>query len=105
MALLREVGIDSDVVRLAAYVIVGMVAAILMLALFDWAIRRQQVDGQSVARNGDPMYSSTFLIVAVILVVAWALGGFVFHVAGGLIHILLIVAVISLVVHFLRGRP
>jgi hypothetical protein len=28
----------------------------------------------------------------------------VFHVAGGLIHLVLIVAVISLVMHFMRGR-
>jgi hypothetical protein len=51
------------------------------------------------------MFLSSFLIVAVVLVVAWALGWLAFHVAGGLIHILLVVAVISLVVHFLRGRP
>jgi hypothetical protein len=29
---------------------------------------------------------------------------FAFHVAGGLIHLLLIIAVISLVIHFFRGR-
>jgi hypothetical protein len=34
----------------------------------------------------------------------WLLGLFAFHVAGGLIHILLIVAVISLLVHLFRGR-
>ena len=51
------------------------------------------------------MFLSSFLIVAVVLIVAWALGWLAFHVAGGLIHILLVVAVISLVVHFLRGRP
>jgi hypothetical protein len=28
----------------------------------------------------------------------------VFHIAGGLLHILLIVAVISLILHFVRGR-
>jgi Family of unknown function (DUF5670) len=32
------------------------------------------------------------------------LGFTAFHVAGGLIHLLLIVAVISLVIHFVRGR-
>jgi hypothetical protein len=36
--------------------------------------------------------------------VAWLLGFSVFHVASGLIHILLIVAVISLILHFVRGR-
>jgi hypothetical protein len=32
------------------------------------------------------------------------LGLSVFHVAGGFIHILLIIAVISLILHFVRGR-
>ena len=47
---------------------------------------------------------SVFMILFVVLLVAWLLGISVFHVAGGFIHILLIVAVISLVVHFVRGR-
>jgi hypothetical protein len=51
------------------------------------------------------VYSSLFLIAFVVLFVAWLLGGFVFHVAGGLIHVLLVVAIIVLVVHFVRGRP
>ena len=51
------------------------------------------------------MFMSSFLIAFIVLFVAWILGGFVFHVAGGLIHILLVVALIVLVVHFLRGQP
>ena len=43
-----------------------------------------------------------FLALFVILLVLWLLGFLAFHVAGGLIHLLLVVAVISLVVHFLR---
>ena len=46
---------------------------------------------------------SILTILFVILLVGWILGFGVFHVAGGLIHILLIVALISLVLHFLRG--
>lgn len=45
-----------------------------------------------------------FLIAAVVLVVLWALGSFAFQVAGGLIHMLLLVALISVVLHFVRGR-
>ena len=45
-----------------------------------------------------------FVAVAVILVVAWLLGFSVFHVAGGLIHLLLILAVIAIVWHFIGGR-
>jgi hypothetical protein len=43
-----------------------------------------------------------FLFLFVILVVFWLLGFIAFHVAGGLIHLLLIIAVISLIVHFVR---
>lgn len=45
-----------------------------------------------------------FLVLFIVLGVAWVLGWVAFHVAGGLIHLLLIVALISLVVHFVRGR-
>ena len=47
---------------------------------------------------------SMFMTLFVVLLVLWLLGVFAFHVAGGLIHLLLIIAVISLVMHFLRGR-
>ena len=46
---------------------------------------------------------SIFTILFVVLLIAWLLGFTVFHVAGGLIHLLLIFAVISLVLHFFRG--
>jgi hypothetical protein len=46
---------------------------------------------------------SIFTILFVILLIAWILGWTVFHVASGLIHILLVVALISLVLHFVRG--
>jgi hypothetical protein len=45
-----------------------------------------------------------FLGLFFILVVLWLMGFFAFHVAGGLIHLLLVVAVISLVLHLFRGR-
>lgn len=44
------------------------------------------------------------LTIAIILAVLWLLGFLAFHVAGGLIHLLLVLAVIALIVHFLRGR-
>ena len=44
------------------------------------------------------------LTIAAILVVLWLLGFLAFHVAGGLIHILLVLAVIAIIVHFVRGR-
>jgi len=44
------------------------------------------------------------LILFIILLIAWLLGFVAFHVAGGLIHILLIIAVIALIVHLFQGR-
>lgn len=45
-----------------------------------------------------------FLTLFFVLLALWLLGVFAFHIAGGLIHFLLIIAVISLVVHLFRGR-
>ena len=44
------------------------------------------------------------LTIAVILLVLWALGFFAFHVAGGLIHLVLVVAIVVGLVHLFRGR-
>jgi Family of unknown function (DUF5670) len=50
-----------------------------------------------------PARDRMLLIIALILVLAWIGGFVVFHVAGFLIHLLLIFAVISIIFHFLRG--
>lgn len=42
--------------------------------------------------------------LAIILVVAWLLGFGVFHVAGSLIHVLLVLALIAIVWRFIGGR-
>jgi hypothetical protein len=44
------------------------------------------------------------LWLAVVLVVAWILGFGVFHVAGGLIHLLLVVALVVFLFNFISGR-
>lgn len=41
--------------------------------------------------------------VFVILLVLWLLG-FSFHIAGGLIHLLLVIAVVVLVINLISGR-
>ncbi len=41
--------------------------------------------------------------VFVILLILWLLG-FSFHIAGGLIHLLLVVAVVVLVINLISGR-
>jgi tryptophan-rich sensory protein len=42
-------------------------------------------------------------IIAVILVIAWAVGFIGFH-AGGLIHVLLVIAVIAVLVRIIQGK-
>ncbi|HXM80173.1 MAG TPA: lmo0937 family membrane protein [Thermoanaerobaculia bacterium] len=44
------------------------------------------------------------LTIGIILLICWALGLFAFHVTGSVIHLLIIIAVIAIVVHLLRGR-
>ncbi|HTD92350.1 MAG TPA: lmo0937 family membrane protein [Chitinophagaceae bacterium] len=41
-------------------------------------------------------------IIAVILIIGWLLGFFVFS-AGGLIHILLVIAIIAILLRLIRG--
>ena len=45
-----------------------------------------------------------FWKIALVLFILWILGFGVFHVAGALIHLLLVVAVIALVYHLITGR-
>jgi Family of unknown function (DUF5670) len=42
--------------------------------------------------------------IAILLLLLWAGGFFAFHVTGFLIHVLLILAVVSFIIHFITGR-
>lgn len=42
-------------------------------------------------------------IIAAILIIAWAIG-FIGYSAGGLIHVLLVIALIAIVIKILQGR-
>lgn len=44
------------------------------------------------------------LALAILIAIGWLLGFSVFHVASSAIHILLVVAIIVAVVHFVQGR-
>jgi hypothetical protein len=44
-----------------------------------------------------------FLILAIVLAVLWIGGFFVMHISSFLIHLLILFAVISLIVHFVSG--
>lgn len=45
-----------------------------------------------------------FLILAFVFFGIWLVSWLAFHVAGGLVHILLVIGIIALVIHFMRGR-
>lgn len=42
--------------------------------------------------------------LAVVLIVAWLLGWLVFKVAGGLIHVLLVIAVVVFIYNMVTGK-
>ena len=52
---------------------------------------------------GGDMRFGPFLGIAILLVILWAFGFLMFHIASGLIHLLLLLAVISLVIHLFAG--
>jgi Family of unknown function (DUF5670) len=44
-----------------------------------------------------------FLVISLLLLILWAGGFLMFHVASGLIHLLLLFALISFVAHIVMG--
>ena len=42
-------------------------------------------------------------IVAVVLIIAWAIG-FIGYSAGGLIHVLLVIAIIAILIRVIQGK-
>jgi hypothetical protein len=42
-------------------------------------------------------------VIAVILVISWAVGFFAYS-AGGLIHILLVIAIVAIILRLIRGK-
>jgi hypothetical protein len=65
-----------------------------------WNVLFHRTFFRSGITEGNPMFG----MIAAVLVVLWLLGFLAFHVAGGLIHLLLVVAVIMIVIHFVSGR-
>jgi hypothetical protein len=43
-------------------------------------------------------------LIAAVLIVLWLLGFFAFHVSTGVVHVLLIIGIVMLLLHFFRGR-
>jgi hypothetical protein len=47
--------------------------------------------------------SNLLYVIAVILLIAWAVGYFAFS-TGGIIHILLVIAIIAIILRVIQGR-
>ena len=45
------------------------------------------------------------LVIALILLILWLAGVIAFHVTAWFIHLVLVLAIIVAIIHFLRGRP
>jgi uncharacterized protein DUF5670 len=53
--------------------------------------------------DGEGKEENMFIALAVILALAWIFGFGVYHVASAAIHLLLLLAIVAIVVHFVRG--
>ena len=42
-------------------------------------------------------------IIAAVLIVLWLLGFLAFHISSGIIHVLLVIGIVMLALHFFRG--
>lgn len=68
-------------------------------------LRRSLPDHPDVSIIIHPPWESTMLwTIAVILLILWALGLFSGYAMGGLVHVLLVIALIMVVLQFLSGR-
>lgn len=43
-------------------------------------------------------------VIAVILIIGWMIGFFGYHAGGGLIHILLVIAIIAIIFNVISGK-
>ena len=60
--------------------------------------------GQSRSRTENTKGGVMLAAIAAVLLVLWLLGFIAFHVTFGAIHLLLVIAVVLFVAHFLTGR-
>jgi hypothetical protein len=68
-------------------------------------IRRAAIQLAGVHYNDMRLLADFFFLILFFLVLgAWLMLWAMFHIAGGLIHLLLIIAAISLILHLVRGR-
>ena len=77
----------------------GLVATIAESALWSHAWRQRAIRVGSHTEEGSMLWA-----LVVILVVLWLAGFLAFHIAGPVIHLLLVIAVIVLIYQLVTGR-
>jgi len=45
-----------------------------------------------------------FLVLALVVLLLWTLGAFAFHAVSGMSNLLLVIAAVAVIIHFVRGR-
>jgi uncharacterized membrane protein len=65
------------------------------------ALRQSRIAASRAEKQGD---ENMLGIIAAVLIVLWLLGFFAFHVTTGFLHVVLLVGIVLLIVHLLRGR-
>jgi len=70
---------------------------------------RSLIEGISIEPASNPASPheteiTMFIAFAIILAIAWILGFGVFHVASAAIHVPVVLAIVSVVLHFVRGQ-
>ena len=71
--------------------------------LLDWNASALRQSEASILRKEEPKMAGILWTIIVILFIFWLLGFLVWH-AGGIIHLLLVVAVIVLLFNLFTGR-
>jgi hypothetical protein len=68
------------------------------------AIRAMRARNISNGARSEKRSHKMLAAIAAVLLVLWLLGFFAFHVSTGLIHVLLVIGIVLLVLHLMRGR-
>lgn len=66
--------------------------------------RDRPAGGTRPARRHQPYNGPTMMAIVVVLVILWLLGIITKYTLGGLLHILLVIAIIFLLINVIRGR-
>ena len=76
---------------------------IIALLVCNFTLINKDKKTSSIINIKKKIMGNLLYVVAIILVIAWAIG-FIGYSAGGLIHLLLVIAVIAIILRVIQGR-